>query len=68
MLEPNLNTYRAFQTKEDRKEQNKKCQKKKVKCDKCGIIITKRYLKNHQSRMICRKMWDISLLFSDDEE
>ena len=42
--------------------------KEKIKCDKCGVMITKRYLKNHQSRMICRKMWDISLLFTDDEE
>ncbi len=68
MLKPSLNTYRAFQTKEDRKEQNKNYHKEKVKCDKCGVIINKTYLKNHQSRMSCRKFWDSSLLNSEDEE
>ena len=47
---------------------NKNESKKKVKCDKCGTLIFKSYLKNHQSRMICKKFWDISLLNSDNDE
>jgi formylmethanofuran dehydrogenase subunit E len=49
-------------------DNNKKEIKKKVKCDKCGVIVFKSYLKNHQSRMICKKFWDYSLLDTDDEE
>jgi len=41
---------------------------KKVKCDKCGSLVNKYYLKNHQSRFTCKKFWDINLLDSDSEE
>ena len=102
LLNPSLNVKRAFQTKEERKEQirlkdkkyreknkdkinekkkeyyenNKKIclekmkenNKKKIKCDLCGSIVSKGSLKKHQSRMICRKIWDYSLLDSEDEE
>jgi len=40
---------------------------KKVKCDKCGVMITKNYLKKHIKTMVCRKMWDSSLLDSDSD-
>tara|TARA_R100001463_G_scaffold69255_1_gene122733 strand:- start:688 stop:852 length:165 start_codon:yes stop_codon:yes gene_type:complete len=40
---------------------------KKVKCDKCGVMITKNYLKKHIKTMVCRKMWDYSLLDSDSD-
>ena len=49
-------------------EKNKEKNKEKIKCDLCGSIVSKGSLKKHQSRMICRKMWDSSLLFTDDEE
>ena len=62
-----INEKRKIKYNENKKEMLEK-QKEKIKCDKCGVIITKRYLKNHQSRMSCRKMWDSSLLFTDDEE
>ena len=61
--------------KKERKEYDKKYREKKkekikepVKCNKCGIYIQKNCLKNHQSRMICKKFWDYSLLETDDEE
>ncbi len=40
---------------------------KKVKCDKCGVMITKNYLKKHIKPMVCRKMWDTSLLDTDSD-
>ncbi len=42
--------------------------KEKIKCDKCGVCIQKKNLKKHYTTMSCRKMWDYSLLNSDDEE
>ena len=82
-LNSTLNTNRAYRTEEERIEQkildrkkqneknnekNKEKNKEKIKCDLCGSIVSKGSLKRHQTRMICRKMWDISLLFTDDEE
>ena len=71
-LKPTLNKNNVISTTEDVKQRRKKeydiKYKEKIKCDLCGSIVSKGNLKKHQSRMICRKMWDISLLFSDDEE
>ena len=98
MLEPSLNSHKAYQTIEEKKindkkyreenkdkikkyrEENKNRRKEydkkyyeenkkgKIKCDKCGCMTSKINLKRHQKRMICRKMWDYTLLNSDDEE
>ena len=59
MLEPSLNTYRAFQTEEEKKEQKKEHNKKnnkkhnkinnkiKSNCPICNKQFIKRYIKSH---------------------
>lgn len=75
----NIRNMKQQQYRENNKEKMKEYQKEyrkknkdkikeKIKCDLCGSIVSKGSLKRHQTRMICRKMWDSSLLNSDDEE
>ena len=47
MLEPSLNSYRAFQTIEDRKEQFRINNKKKSKCPECGKEMLKKNINQH---------------------
>ena len=51
MLEPSLNTRRAYQTEEERLEQirlkNKKHNNKKSNCPICDKLIIKNYIKRH---------------------
>jgi len=51
MLEPSLNTYRAFQTKEERLEQqkiyDKKQNQKKSNCPICNKLMLKKSLYRH---------------------
>ena len=64
--EKNKEKMKEYQ-KEYRKK-NKDKIKEIVKCDKCGTYIQKNNLPKHKKTMICRKMWDSSLLNSDNEE
>tara|TARA_R110002020_G_scaffold39409_1_gene117245 strand:+ start:73 stop:489 length:417 start_codon:yes stop_codon:yes gene_type:complete len=51
MLEPSLNTYRAYLTEEQRQEQKKKCDKitnkKKGNCPICGLEMLNKSIKRH---------------------
>ena len=47
MLEPSLNTYRAYRTEEELKEQWKEKNNKKSKCPMCGLEINKKNIKRH---------------------
>ena len=47
MLEPSLNTIRAFQTREEYKEQKKKYNKKKSNCPICNKEMLKHNINKH---------------------
>ena len=47
MLEPSLNTYRAFQTKKQRLEQQKKQNEKKGNCPICNKEMRKNNINKH---------------------
>ena len=47
MLEPSLNTYKAYQTKEERLEYYKKKSKWKSNCPICNKEMLKRHIKKH---------------------
>ena len=55
MLEPSLNTNRAYQTKEERLEyknlHGKKQNKVKCKCPMCGLEMLKKSIKRHIGRI-----------------
>lgn len=55
---------KKIETQRLRVEYNKKV----ISCDKCGTYILQQSLIRHKKTMICRKMWDSSLLDSEDEE
>jgi hypothetical protein len=47
LLEPTLNSQRAYRTEEERIEQIKLNNNKKSKCPICDKLITKKYIKTH---------------------
>ena len=55
---------KKIETQRLRVEYNKKV----ISCDKCGTYIQQKSLSSHKKTMKCRKMWDSSLLDSEDEE
>ena len=55
---------KKIETQRLRVEYNKKV----ISCDKCGTYIQQKNMTRHKKTMICRKMWDSSLLDSEDEE
>ena len=50
------------------RENNVEKLKEKINCQYCNSLILKKNIKVHYTTMSCRKMWDYSLLNSDDEE
>tara|TARA_B110000285_G_scaffold56069_1_gene63801 strand:- start:204 stop:416 length:213 start_codon:yes stop_codon:yes gene_type:complete len=55
---------KKIETQRLRVEYNKKV----ISCDKCGTYIQQKNMTRHKKTMICRKIWDYSLLETDDEE
>ena len=55
---------KKIETQRLRVEYNKKI----ISCDKCGTYIQQKNMTRHKKTMICRKIWDYSLLETDDEE
>ena len=74
--EANKETMKEYQKNYREKNRKKKepietkaeYNKKIISCDKCGTYIQQQSLSRHKKTMICRKMWDSSLLDSEDEE
>lgn len=50
------------------REKNKEKLKEKINCKYCNSLILKKNIQAHYKSMSCRKFWDSSLLFTDDEE
>tara|TARA_R110000823_G_scaffold297876_1_gene418117 strand:- start:36 stop:500 length:465 start_codon:yes stop_codon:yes gene_type:complete len=72
-LNGNLNSYKCYRSKEDRKEYEKKRKKEKkeynkkhkkiIKCDKCDCTMNKSSLKKHQKSNKCKLLSEC--IFSD---